>query len=375
MTKDQLINTMIEMNNRCLVENRSFSPDEQDIYDYYQEQLEKEERKLKRQTEWVCNSDENRKDDVKMENNTLKEAILEKRNLGDIEVRANHIGGMSEGVSLAPVQKTTLAQEIVRKLGEDGVLTQFLKFVPQKGHLKIPVCGNKSKVAMVSEGEVFPEKDLNLSYVDSDLVKLAQMSIMTNELVEDTDLAIQGFIIEETVRDFVRTIEHLALNGNVAGKVEGVAVTDKAKVVNVTALNLDTIKEAYYQMPVGTRTADDLLFVTTTEVVKGLDMLTSGDGQFLLNSPVQAQMNERKYFDHLYNAKVVEVEANELPEGILGVFVCPSQALHVGMGRDFKVQADPQKRSEYDEVCILASMRLSIIVKNGDAIVQIKQAQ
>lgn len=372
MTKNEIIEELLRLNNQCIMEQRDFTQSESEYYDMLEVELRKIEKREMR-SQWTCQSDD-RKDDVKMENNTLKEAILEKRNLGDIEVRANHIGGMSEGTSLAPVQKNTLAQEIVRKLGEDGVLTQFLKFVPQKGHLKIPVCGNKSKVAMVSEGEVFPEKDLNLSYVDSDLVKLAQMSIMTNELVEDTDLAIQGFIIEETVRDFVRTIEHLALNGNIEGKVEGVAVTDKAKVVNVTALNLDVVKEAYYQMSVATRTAEDLLFVTTTDVVRGLDMLTSGDGKFLLNSPVQAQMNERKYFDHLYNAKVVEVEANELPEGVLAVFVCPSQALHVGMGRDFKIQADPQKRSEYDEVCILASMRLSIIVKNGDAIVQIKQA-
>ncbi|MDB8566260.1 phage major capsid protein [Turicibacter sanguinis] len=374
MTKNELIEKMLQMNDLCITENRSFTEQEEELYYSLEQQLKRLDRELLRRS---CNveSDNRKEDDVKMENNNLKEAILEKRNLGDIEVRANHIGGMSEGVSLAPVQKTTLAQEIVRKLGEDGVLTQFLKFVPQKGHLKIPVCGNKSKVAMVSEGEVFPEKDLNLSYVDSDLVKLAQMSIMTNELVEDTDLAIQGFIIEETVRDFVRTIEHLALNGNIEGKVEGVAVTDKAKVVTTSALTLDTVKEAYYQMPVATRTADDLLFVTTTDVVRGLDMLTSGDGQFLLNSPVQAQMNERKYFDHLYNARVVEVEANELPEGVLGVFVCPSHALHVGMGRDFKISADPQKRSEYDEVCILASMRLSIIVKNGDAIVQIKAEQ
>ena len=85
-------------------------------------------------------------------------------------------------------------------------------------------------------------------------------------------------------------------------------------------------------------------------------------------------MNGR-YFQMLYNAKVVECQVESMPEGIHGVFVSPSKAVHCGLGRQLNIKADTSKRAEYDEVVIISSLRACQIVKDGNAIAILKDPE
>ena len=88
----------------------------------------------------------------------------------------------------------------------------------------------------------------------------------------------------------------------------------------------------------------------------------------------EAPFKAGKYFDKLYNAKVIEVEATALPVGTVGVFVSPSLAVHAGLARTMNINVDHSKRSEYDETVVLSSMRCGFIVKDADAIAILKTA-
>ena len=81
-----------------------------------------------------------------------------------------------------------------------------------------------------------------------------------------------------------------------------------------------------------------------------------------------------KYFTKLYNSTVIEVEATALPEGVKGLFVSPSLAVHAGLARTMNINVDHSKRSEYDETVVLSSMRCGFIVKDPDAIAILKTA-
>lgn len=315
-------------------------------------------------------------DEVKMDNKEFRNALKTGENLAEMEVRSHHImGTVSGGSDFSAQRKETLQQNILRKMGEDARLVGFIPFKEQNGKVRIPISSNKGKVAKVSEGERFAEKNYQLSYKVADTVKYSQISTLTNELLEDSDLAIQQFVVEETARDYARTLEEDFLKGNISGKVEGVAVCPEAKTVTLAGdtITVTDLKKAYFSLPVDVRNAQDLLFITDTNGILELDCLTDANGRALLQPYADPQM-AGKYFDKLYNAKTVEVEATALPEGVKGVFLSPSLAVHAGLARTMNINVDHSKRSEYDETVVLSSMRCGFIVKDADAIAILKTA-
>ena len=138
-------------------------------------------------------------------------------------------------------------------------------------------------------------------------------------------------------------------------------------------ITVTDLKKAYFSLPVDVRNAQDLLFITDTAGILELDCLESADGRALLKPASDPQMSG-KYFNQLYNATVIEVEATALPEGVKGLFVSPSLAVHAGLARTMNINVDPSKRSEYDETVVLSSLRCGFIVKDADAIAILKTA-
>lgn len=315
-------------------------------------------------------------DEVKMENKEFRNALKTGENLAEMEVRSHHImGTVSGGSDLSAQRKETLQQQILRKMGEEARIIPFIPFKEQNGKVRIPISSNKGTVAKVSEGERFAEKNYQLSYKTADTVKYSQISTLTNELLEDSDLAIQQFVVEETARDYARTLEEDFLKGNIEGKVEGVAVCPQAKQVVLAGdeITVKDLKKAYFSLPVDVRNANDLIFITSTDGVLALDCLEDANGRALLQPAADPQMNG-KYFTKLYNSTVIEVEATALPEGVKGLFVSPSLAVHAGLARTMNINVDHSKRSEYDETVVLSSMRCGFIVKDADAIAILKTA-
>ena len=319
----------------------------------------------------------NNKGVEKMENNKeFRQALKTGENLAEMEVRSHHImGTVSGGSDFAAQRKETLQQQILRKMGDEARIISFIPFKEQNGKVRIPISSNKGTVAKVSEGERFAEKNYQLSYKNADTVKYSQISTLTNELLEDSDLAIQQFVVEETARDYARTLEEDFLKGNIPGKVEGVAVCPEAKTVTLAGdeITVKDLKKAYFSLPVDVRNANDLIFITSTDGVLALDCLEDANGRALLQPAADPQMNG-KYFTKLYNSTVIEVEATALPEGVKGVFLSPSLAVHAGLARTMNINVDHSKRSEYDETVVLSSMRCGFIVKDPDAIAILKTA-
>lgn len=314
----------------------------------------------------------NRKEDKEMTNQEFRSLLKSGKELSDVEVRAHHVMQVLEGGADYSAQRVeTLQQHILKKMGEQQVLLQFVPFTEQKGKVKIPVSSNVKKAVKVSEGEEFPKSHYDLTYVNVDLVKYAQQAILTNELLEDSALAVQQHVVNEIGADFARALAQDFLTGDIEGKCEGVAVSSKARVHQAAALDVDEVKKAFFKLPVEVRNANDLIVIMSTDTLVALDSLKDGNGRSLLNPANDAQA--QGYFNKLFNAKVVEVEQEQLPSGVHMVFVSPSKAVHAGMARQFNIHADTNKRSEFDETVILASVRCSFVVKDGDAIVVVKE--
>ena len=346
------------------------------------EELRQAEAEIKKHSVEVGKKEE--KMEVRQMNQEFVKELKEGKDLGEMELRTvsgegvhHAMGTIDGGADWSGTRLETLSQTIVRKMGEQAVLVNYMPFQQQNGKLKIACSSNTHSVAMVSEGEQFGLKDYKLTYKTADLVKFGQQSIITNELLEDSQLAVQNHIVQETSADYARALSDLFLNGNVEGKFEGILNAKDAKITTLPqagAFTANSLKEAYFSLPVEVREAQDLLFIAPTATIKALDMLEDSNGRALLHDGQDAQMNGR-YFQMLYNAKVVECQVESMPEGIHGVFVSPSKAVHCGLGRQLNIKADTSKRAEYDEVVIISSLRACQIVKDGNAIAILKDPE
>lgn len=346
------------------------------------EELRQAEAEIKEHSVEVSKKEE--KMEVRKMNQEFVKELKEGKDLGEMELRAvsgegvhHAMGTIDGGANWSGTRLETLSQTIVRKMGEQAVLVNYMPFQQQNGKLKIACSSNTHSVAMVSEGEQFGLKDYKLTYKTADLVKFGQQSIITNELLEDSQLAVQNHIVQETSADYARALSDLFLNGNVAGKFEGILNAGDAKITRLPkagAFTVNSLKEAYFSLPVEVREAQDLLFIAPTATIKALDMLEDSNGRALLHDGQDPQMNGR-YFQMLYNAKVVECQVESMPSGIHGVFVSPSKAVYCGLGRQLNIKADTSKRAEYDEVVIISSLRACQIVKDGNAIAILKDPE
>ena len=358
-SKEELIERKKAILTKALSEERSLTARENQEVNSIDKELEKME---------------NRKEEKEMDNKEFRSLLKSGKELSDMEYRADshHVMNVIEGGADYSAQRVeTLQQAILKKMGEQQVLVQYMPFVEQKGKVKIPCSSNVKKAVKVSEGEEFPKAYYDLTYLNVDLVKYAQQAILTNELLEDSQLAVQQHVVNEIANDFGRALAQDFLTGDVEGKCEGIAVSSKARVHQCSALNVDEVKKAYFKLPSEVRNAKDLIVIMSTDTMVALDSLKDNNQRSLLNPAQDAQA--QRYFNSLYNAKVVEVEQEQLPEGVHMVFVSPSRACHCGMARQFNINADPHKRSEFDELVILASVRCSMVVRDGDAIVVVRQ--
>lgn len=170
MTKDQLINTMIEMNNRCLVENRSFTQDEQDLYDYYQEQLEKEERKLKRKYEWQCQDDNQIRKELRgnMNNMDFSQAIKENVkneglvNLTDLQVetRANGVT-VHDSVTKVHQRPTNFLDGVFMEAVHQNLLLQLAHVIQSSSESKLLIGEEMGELKKLGEMEEIVDTDFN----------------------------------------------------------------------------------------------------------------------------------------------------------------------------------------------------------------------
>ena len=229
---------------------------------------------------------------LKMNQEFVKE-LKEGKDLGEMELRTvsgegvhHAMGTIDSGADWSGTRLETLSQTIVRKMGEQAVLVNYMPFQQQNGKLKIACSSNTHSVAMVSEGEQFGLKDYKLTYKTADLVKFGQQSIITNELLEDSQLAVQNHIVQETSADYARALSDLFLNGNVEGKFEGILNARDAKITTLPkkgAFTANSLKEAYFSLPVEVREAESVGGpLAILDEYYGVYVTTPADAQYRL---------------------------------------------------------------------------------------------
>lgn len=356
-SKEEMIEKKKQILQSCVSEERSMSSSERSLVDSIDKELEKLEMKNRKE------------DDVKMTD--LRKA-KNGEELGQIEVREHHMGYNpdSQGSSFNGAKHVSMQNAVLDLMHKNAVILGHVNMQQVQGERKLPVAvNNNEKTAIVLENEAFSEKDYGVVFKSLECQKLGQMSVVSTETLQDSDVNVAQLIADQTSKDYARKVEELLLVGAEKGKAEGCLVCADANVVEVAGVDYNAFVDALYSLPKNARTK--AVYITDNEGLKALRKMKDGNQRPLLQQSVDS-IGQRGQ-DYLLGCPVVEVEATNLPDGVAGAFVDFDDAMFVGVGRNFNMVRDDSMKRQYDQVCFVSNMRFGCIIKDPKCIAIIKQ--
>ena len=357
-SKEEMIEKKKQILQSCVSEERSMSSSERSLVANIDKELEKIEMENR-----------NRKEDVKMTD--LRNA-KNGEELGQIEVRDVHHMGYnpaSQGSNFNEAKHVSMQNAVLDLMHKNAVILGHVNMQQVQGERKLPIAVNDNeKTAIVLENEAFSEKDYGVVFKSLECQKLGQMSVVSTETLQDSDVNVAQLIADQTAKDYSRKVEELLLVGAEKGKAEGCLVCADANVVEAVAVDYDAFVDALYSLPKHARAK--AVYVTDNEGLKALRKMKDANQRPLLQQSVDS-IGQRGN-DYLLGCPVVEVEATNLPDGVAGAFVDFDDAMFVGVGRQFNMVRDDSMKRQYDQVCFVSNMRFGCIIKDPKCIAIIK---
>lgn len=283
MTKNELIDEMLKLNNKCVMEQRDFTQSEADYYDMLDSELRKLEREEIRRNSNI-ESDLNRKDGKNnMENRELTTFLMNKNEdflTSEVETRATGVTLKSANTGIVPQH---VAGEIVRKLTEYAPLFALAKtFVVNDGELNVPQedASNLFDVSFVGENT-----ELDVNTIKFNTVKLVAKRCgagveVTQQLVNDSGIDIQSYVADLCARNLARGLNKAILHGDGVTSFQGILTVEGLQKDTTQALTADNLIKLTRMM--NPEYVKGSVLVMNREMFVQISQMTDGGGQFLM---------------------------------------------------------------------------------------------
>lgn len=267
---------------------------------------------------------------------------------------------------LVPQQIHELLIDPVRRM---SVATQVAEVVMTNSHtVRFPVVTQDPSAAWCEEGHELVVSDGQIEEIEARLTKLAGITIVTNELAEDSSPEASRVVGEGLARDIARKLDE-AFFGNLSAPAaqKGLgALTGVSQVASATLDNLDAFAQGRALAELNGSTVR--AWVAHPDNALALDMLKAGTGS---NAPLLAadamSPNVRRVLGtDLFVSPYVDKTV------IWGI---PNGATYVVMRTaDAEIDVDKSVFFTSDRAAIRAKLRLAFAFANPGAVVKINVA-
>lgn len=360
-------NLIVEEMTNMTAEERAFDAikfkdKEQEI-----EKIDEEIRAL--ETVAKLNKVETKIEERKVTNKMELRSEIKNGNEIKLEERANEYTKGTDG----KVVKTTYADSILKGLEHVSSLYSKVRKVTVKGDHVIPVAkGNLGEFVSTEELGEYIAKKQNFDSVDLHAEKITNLVVASNEILEDNDYDLEGFLKQELTDSLARSLDKLIVKGNSKLKgLDGVTEDEGANKVVQSAtgvISADDILEIYHALPLAYR--KDACWILNDQTCKALSKLKdSQDRPLLVNSYADVPFGET------YRLLGKPVIVNEYVDGLdSGVgkkailFANLDKAIVVGLRKNLTIQKDTSVGFLNDSTAIKASARLDIKRLLGEAV-------
>lgn len=288
--RDETIEAMSALNEKCITEVRHMSDTESDQMRGLEEKFEQIENDIK------VAKQEIRSNAVKIE--TIKEDEKVELTKNELELRAieqcikgemgEELRAVTTTATGADVTANYIQNEIVRQLEEVAPLfAKATRYTVPDGDLTIPREdeANLFDFGFVGEGEEVAEHALSFSGVKLDGHRCGAVVTVTNEMINRVSVDMASYVIDLLVRRFGAALDKAMITGTVAGKsfqgLDSLTVaTDKITEVPATALTSDVLLDAFHAMhPTMLSGAE---YVMSRKTFNAVSKLKDASGQYIL---------------------------------------------------------------------------------------------
>ena len=286
-----------------------------------------------------------------------------------LEERANEYTKGTDG----KVIKTTYADSILKGLEHVSPLYSKVRKITVKGDHVIPVAkGNLGEFVSTEELGEYVAKKQNFESVDLHAEKITNLVIASNEILEDNDYDLEGFLKQELTDSLARSLDKLIVKGNSKVKgLDGVTEDEGAHKVSQSAkgaISADDILDIYHALPLAYR--KDACWILNDQTCKALSKLkNSQDRPLLVNSYADVPFGETYRLlgkPVIVNEHIDGLDAGTSKKSIL--FANLDKAIVVGLRKNLTIQKDTSVGFLNDSTAIKADARLDIKRLLGEAV-------
>jgi len=207
------------------------------------------------------------------------------------EVRALNIGQDAEGGYLVPDE---YHNELVEALSEQNVMRGLARTIQTgSGDRLIPIVVDRGEAQWIGESANYPESDAEFGRATLGAHKLARITRVTEELLNDSMFDIQAFLVDTFRRTFGDAEEKAFIAGTGTGQPTGFLNDAQTGVTSAVgnAVASDELMDLFHALRVPYRARATWMLHDST--VLAIRKLKDNDGQYIWQPGLQAGQPDR----------------------------------------------------------------------------------
>lgn len=268
----------------------------------------------------------------------------------------------NSGAILSPEQVTELLLKPVEAASVAMNVAQVIK--TSASSLRIPILTSDAAASWTVEGTEIEIDEADLAELEIRFAALKGLTVVSNELVADSNPAAAGIVGQSLARDIAKKLDAAFFGATVANGPDGIGAVSGVQAVDVggAIVNLDPFHEAIAKAEeVGASTG---AFVTSPAVALSLAKLKTGSGSnaHLLGQDPTSPTKRTIAGVPLYVSQYVE-------DGV--VWGIPSERTVIGLRQDVSVATDSSAYFSSDRTAIRAVLRAGFAFPHSEAVVKV----
>ena len=209
---------------------------------------------------------------------------------------------------------TTYDGDIIRALREKNFMRRICVSVPTEKKLIYPKIIKYTTAQWVSENQPYVESDMEFGEIVLDAYKLTDKIIISEELMADSGIDLEKFILSEFSESFADAEEEAFLVGDGDGKPTG--VVNQAQIGCVSqaknAITVDDLINLTYSVPGQFRNRS--VFVMSTDAYTKMRMIKTAYGKYMWQDDVaEGDPNKLLNYDVYVSKHLDSVEGGKKP--------------------------------------------------------------
>jgi HK97 family phage major capsid protein len=269
------------------------------------------------------------------------------------------------GGILRPEEVGTL---VVQPVARESVAFQIATVVTTaSGEFRIPVIESDASAAWTAEGQDITPSDAGVDEINVVAKKLAALSIISNELANDSSPDAQTVVGESIARDLARKIDAAFFGDVVSNGPSGLEHLTNYQFVDTDSVpltNVDAFSEAISKAEnVGATVTSFVANATTVLALSKLKKMTGSNEPLLQPDPTQPTRRQ------ILGVPLFSVPTTVVPNGV--VWAIDRSRVYVVLRQGAELTVDASRYFESDRLGIRATLRLSFGFPHEQAIVRI----